>query len=148
MLTILVTFGMLFAEGPGEGKFFNHTSEPLTCYNSGAGCIKTDQVQPGRFCYADAIGNEASVFKIPNYSTYECDEESCKAANMQSRVLMRYGVRIKGRDHYGAMSMGTFRKIMGNKPLCIDEYRVPASYDSVNDFDELSENQSFDQSNI
>ena len=113
-----------------EALFYNFNEDPRYCYFNENGCIERREVQPGGSCGGDAFGTLTAVFKVPDYTTFYC-EDQCRPDGTRSRVIFQLAGMRKGWEHYGAMSMDQFMRIMGNQQLCseLDQYRLPTGYD-------------------
>lgn len=118
---ILLFISLLFASNSGsEGWFINESTTSLICLRDVDGCLEAVVIPQGRSCQADAVYFNGTVFKIPNHSTYVCDDESCGPSGLGSWLVMQYGKNIKrGPEHYEQMELYEFLDLMGNKEFCL-----------------------------
>ena len=105
-----------------EGTFYNHTEEVRYCYynHDERPCIVQHIVYPNSTCIGDAFGTASAVFKIPDRTTFYCDN-GCRPAGAKSYALFHLAGMKKGFEHYGSMSFQSFQTLMGGLHICRPE---------------------------
>lgn len=116
VLFILISFGAHATDwGKNEGRILNSSSYSYYCYKDvvGSDCVQATVVEPGETCIGDALGGETDVYKVPNRSSFYCDNSICEAEDFRSSTIMALARMKNGFDKYGTMSVEHFSKIMG-----------------------------------
>lgn len=99
--------------GEDEGRLKNMSSDVGLClWDNLEGKLCGAWVDSGKWCRGDAMLVSNFIFKVPNRTTWICDDLRCEAADMYSYLRFEAAKIKNGGDRYGEMSMDHFKELM------------------------------------